>query len=129
MTARSNKRSLALMGCIGTIVLGAGYLQLHAARSQAGPAAPAPRAADAAPAVAVNAVLAKYCVTCHNSRLKTAGLVLDNFDRQRVGDDAEMWEKVASKFRTHEMPPPGRPRPDRATYAATTAYLEKELDA
>ena len=32
--------------------------------------------------------------------------------------DAEAWEKVVAKLRTREMPPPGRPRPDAATYAA-----------
>ncbi len=40
-----------------------------------------------------------------------------------------MWEKIARKFRTHEMPPPGAPRPDGATYAAVTAHLENALDA
>lgn len=75
------------------------------------------------------AVLAKYCVTCHNEKRKTAGLRIDQLDLQRVGADAEIWEKVAGKFRTHEMPPPGAPRPDNATYDAVTAYIEKELDA
>ena len=30
----------------------------------------------------------------------------------------KQWEKVVTKFRTREMPPPGGPRPDDATYAA-----------
>ena len=46
-----------------------------------------------------------------------------------VGDAAEAWEKVARKLRTREMPPPGRPRPDDATYAAAAAALEAALDA
>ena len=58
------------------------------------------------------AVLAKYCVTCHNETRKTAGLMIDKLDLQHVGGDAEVWEKVARKFRTHEMPPPGAARPD-----------------
>ena len=64
------------------------------------------------------AVLSKYCITCHNEKRKTAGLTIDTLDLQRVGADAEVWEKIARKFRTHEMPPPGAPRPDGATYAA-----------
>ena len=48
---------------------------------------------------------------------------------QRVGAHAEVWEKIARKFRTHEMPPPGAPRPDAATYAAVTHHLEGALDA
>jgi hypothetical protein len=75
------------------------------------------------------AVLAKYCVTCHNEKRKTAGLMIDKLDLQHVGGDAEVWEKVARKFRTHEMPPPGAPRPDNATYDAVTAHLERALDA
>jgi hypothetical protein len=48
---------------------------------------------------------------------------------QQVGAHAEIWEKIARKFRTHEMPPPGAPRPDGATYAAVTAHLENALDS
>jgi hypothetical protein len=75
------------------------------------------------------AVLSKYCITCHNEKRKVAGLMLDKLDLQHVGADAEMWEKVARKFRTHEMPPPAVARPDQATYAAMTAHLEGALDA
>ena len=38
-------------------------------------------------------------------------------------------KKSLRKFRTHEMPPPGAPRPDKATYDAVTAHLERALDA
>jgi uncharacterized protein DUF1592/uncharacterized protein DUF1588/uncharacterized protein DUF1587/uncharacterized protein DUF1585/uncharacterized protein DUF1595/cytochrome c len=74
-------------------------------------------------------VLDRYCVTCHNGRLKTAGLQLDALDLDRVGGDAETWEKVARKLRTREMPPAGVPRPDRETYDRATAALESALDA
>ena len=84
-----------------------------------------PAATDQTPA----AVLSKYCITCHNQTRKTAGLMIDKLDLQHVGEDAETWEKVARKLRTHEMPPPGAPRPDKATYGALTAHLERELDA
>src|SRR5438067_3361409 len=82
-----------------------------------------------APAVPAADVLDKYCVTCHNSRLKTAGLLLDTLDPARVGDHAEQWEKVVTKLRTGEMPPPGRPRPDAETYRAVASALEGALDA
>jgi hypothetical protein len=74
-------------------------------------------------------VLDKYCVTCHNARLKTAGLLLDSLDVENVGAAAEQWEKVASKLRTREMPPSGRPRPDQATYDALATELENSLAA
>jgi hypothetical protein len=74
------------------------------------------------------ATFAKYCVTCHNARLKTAGFVLDTADLKNVGAHAETWEKVVRKLRTEAMPPAGAPRPDRATYDSTAAFLEAELD-
>lgn len=74
------------------------------------------------------AVLDKYCVTCHNQTLKTAGLILDKADIDHAGAGADVWEKVLRKLRSREMPPPGRPRPDEATYTAMTAFLEKTLD-
>lgn len=59
------------------------------------------------------ALLVRYCVTCHNQRLKTAGLALDTLDVTKVGIDAAVWEKVVWKLRGGIMPPIGRPRPSR----------------
>ena len=81
-----------------------------------------------AQAVPARAVLDKYCVSCHNQKLKVAGLNLDGMDVEDVGTAADVWEKVARKFRTHEMPPPGRPRPDRDTYSAMASRIETALD-
>jgi hypothetical protein len=44
------------------------------------------------------------------------------------GPNAEAWEKVIAKLRTGSMPPPGRPRPDNATYHAAAARLERQVD-
>jgi mono/diheme cytochrome c family protein len=92
-------------------------------------AASSPLRADDAPKPSVRALLNQYCVTCHNNKLKTAGLQLDSLDADHVGDRADLWEKVARKLRTGEMPPAGLPRPDKATYANVTAELETALDA
>jgi hypothetical protein len=74
------------------------------------------------------AVLDQYCVTCHNQKLKTAGLLLDKMDLAHVGDQAEAWEKVVRKLRAGMMPPSGLPRPNAAAYDALTVALENELD-
>jgi hypothetical protein len=74
------------------------------------------------------AVFNKYCTTCHNAKLKTGGFVLDTADLERVGDHAEVWEKVVQKLRTQSMPPARMPRPDEATYNSTAAWLETQLD-
>src|SRR6266568_1401712 len=76
------------------------------------------------PTVALN----RYCVTCHNQKLKTAGLMLDLMDVQKVPEGAPVWEKVAQKLRTGAMPPPGALRPDSSTYSSLATYLETELD-
>ncbi len=84
--------------------------------------------ADTAGAPAARATLDKYCVTCHNDRLKTAGLTLAALDVQRPSARAEIWEKVIRKLRTRAMPPPNAPRPDAETYDALAGYLEASID-
>jgi mono/diheme cytochrome c family protein len=74
-------------------------------------------------------VINKYCVTCHNGRLKTAGLELDALDAHPIADNAETWEKVAAKLRTGEMPPAGGARPDAESARALATALEHDLDA
>jgi hypothetical protein len=60
------------------------------------------------------AVIQQYCVTCHNDRMKTAGLILDPADLSRVAAKPELWEKVIRKLRSGAMPPAAAPRPDKA---------------
>src|SRR5207249_5929509 len=69
----------------------------------------------------------QYCVTCHNQRAKTAGLMLDKMDPAQVAQDREAWENVVRKLRAGMMPPQGMPRPNEATYEPLTVTVEKEL--
>ncbi len=73
-------------------------------------------------------VFSQYCVTCHNSRLKTAGLVIDPAEAAHAGTNPQQWEKVVRKLRSASMPPAGSPRPSAAIYNAVATYLETELD-
>ena len=101
-----------------------------------GPSTPAPRGASAdrqraaAPvdAAAQRAVLDKYCVGCHSTRLKTGGLALDQLDLSRLADQADVAEKVAVKLRAGMMPPLRSPRPDKATLDGLITWMENELD-
>ena len=81
-------------------------------------------------AVSPRAVLDRYCVACHDDRLRTGGLSLAAaaVDAADPARDADVWERVIAKLRTGAMPPPGRPRPDAATYAAVASRLEADLD-
>jgi mono/diheme cytochrome c family protein len=90
---------------------------------------PAPAQAPDAPArTETEATLNRYCLTCHNAKLKTAGLVLDPAGVAQVGATQETWEKVLHQLRGSTMPPPGATRPDAAVYNRITAYLTRELE-
>ena len=107
--------------------------------SQARPSAqqPAPPAKSAQPSSPIGAVSAassqrqtldRYCVTCHNQRLVTAGLKLDDADVANPGAGAEIWEKVVRKLRTGIMPPPNMPQPSMDDRVALLSWLETSLD-
>jgi len=113
-----NVARLGVLG--GAIVLGS--LVAPGLRAQTA----APRAA--APPANPEAVLTRYCVTCHNERLKTAGFVIDPAQLALAGDHADSWEKVVKKLRTSAMPPAGAPRPDEATYDALASAIESTID-
>jgi hypothetical protein len=80
------------------------------------------------PASAPREVLDKYCVSCHNSKLKTGGLALDQFDLNKIGGNAETGEKIVRKLRAGMMPPLGVRRPDPAAYQALIESMESALD-
>lgn len=70
-------------------------------------------AQTAAPAE-YHAMLTKYCVTCHNEKLKIpagAPLALDKADLDHVTADPVVWEKVIRKLGVGAMPPQGVPVP------------------
>jgi mono/diheme cytochrome c family protein len=74
-------------------------------------------------------LISKYCVTCHNTRLKTGGLALDGLDLQAATDDARIWERVLRKLRGHQMPPPGSQQPLPEDTESFVAWMENTLDA
>ena len=69
-----------------------------------------------------------YCATCHNQRLKTAGLLLDTMDVANVAADAPAWEKVVVKLRAGLMPPAGVRRPAQAVIDEFASSVETALD-
>jgi hypothetical protein len=77
---------------------------------------------------AQQAVVGKYCVTCHSAKLRTGGLSLQDADLNNVPAATETWERVIRKLRTGSMPPQGVPHPDAATVNGLAAFLETSLD-
>ena len=91
----------------------------------------APRGQTGGAAAATpRAILDRYCITCHNERLRTGGLNLEAgaVDAADPSRHADVWEKVIVKLRTGAMPPPGRPRPEEATYDTVASRLEADID-
>jgi len=87
-----------------------------------------PASDNSTPVSQYRAVLNQYCLTCHNQKLKTAGLTLDKLNLENIPADAETWEKVIRKLRGNAMPPPKAPQPDKSFYASFPAYLERTID-
>ena len=95
----------------------------HAAPAAGQPATVAAAAADQ------NAVVKRYCVGCHNDKMKTGGLTLEHFDVAQAPQNAETAEAMIRKLQAGLMPPPGGPRPSPETHAALVSALETTIDA
>src|SRR6185436_5970264 len=90
-----SRLSRAIPGMALGVLAAAGYGHSGRLQAAASPQANAQSVTSAAPsATSSRALLNDYCVTCHNEKLKTAGLMLDKADVQHVGAGAEVWEKV-----------------------------------
>ncbi|MBZ5675013.1 MAG: DUF1592 domain-containing protein [Acidobacteriia bacterium] len=74
------------------------------------------------------ALVDRYCVGCHNQRLKTAKLELDRLDLTHPEKDALTWERAIRKLRGGMMPPPSAPRPPLVEVNTLATYLEDSLD-
>jgi mono/diheme cytochrome c family protein len=124
----SNRRLLT--ACVWLAWLGAVGSEAVSSAQVSTPQAPSTTTARAGTATATpaRALVTSYCVTCHNARLKTANLLLDQADAEQVSNSADTWEKVVVQLRSRAMPPSGMPRPDNATYNAVASWLETELD-
>jgi mono/diheme cytochrome c family protein len=74
------------------------------------------------------ALINRYCVTCHNQKLRTAKLALDALDLTHPEKDALTWERAIRKLRGGMMPPPGASRPPLEAVNMLASYLEDSLD-
>src|SRR5262245_30169466 len=95
-------------------------------RAQSG-SKPVSSPAPAGAQVDSRAVLNQYCIGCHNTRLKTGGLSLDDIDPALAPARPDVWEKVILKLRTGQMPPAGQRRPDPAILRGVAASLEAAI--
>ena len=119
--------SHARVPALSAFVVAAAFAALLPLSASAGEAGAQPGSPGEGEAL-LQQTIGRYCATCHNDRLQTAGLVLTGLDLSEVGAHAETWEKVITKLRTRTMPPVGRPRPPADTYDTLAGWLENEID-
>ena len=74
------------------------------------------------------ATIKQYCATCHNDRIKAAGVSFDGLTKENIGQRPDVFEKAVRKVRGHVMPPPNARQPDAAAADALVAWLEDSLD-
>jgi hypothetical protein len=107
--------------------IAAPFLSAQAVPSPKPAAVPVARV-QATDATQQRAILDRYCVTCHNQKLKTANLQLDKLDLAHLGDQSAIGELVIRKLRAGMMPPTGMPRPEPAVLDSLVTWMEGELD-
>src|SRR5205809_2872891 len=119
------------LGSVGVAVTLGVCLQVQTSARQSAREQVAGAPASSAPGAVMppRRLLDRYCVTCHNERLKTADLRLDRIDVANPGADAEVWEKVVRKVRTGTMPPSNMPQLSQDDRRALLMWLETSLDA
>ena len=81
-----------------------------------------------APQATSRTVFDRYCISCHNDRLKSGELSLAGVNPADAAAHGATLEKVVRKLRGGTMPPEGSRRPDKATMEAFIASLESSLD-
>ena len=84
---------------------------------------------DSLPLTSHTAVVEQFCVNCHNADENKGNLNLDAIHQAPPTQHPEIWEKVITRLRARQMPPPSRNRPSEATYQAVLNTLTGHLDS
>jgi len=74
------------------------------------------------------ALVNRYCLSCHNNQALRGGLSLEETPLTQLTGNEALWERVLRKLRAGAMPPTGAPRPDLAAYGNLVNFLETSLD-
>ena len=127
LASRLARAALFVLAVSGYVAATAAPIDSHAS-GLGGPTLAQGRRAATPDTQSLRTTLDTYCVTCHNQRLKTAGLALDTVDAASPHTNPEVWEKVIARLRAGSMPPAGRPRPDGRDLRSIAAWLEADID-
>ena len=126
-------RATLVAAALALVVVQIARVDSESARQ--GSSSGASRGAGVSPAVIspdiagdAQAVMDRYCVTCHSARVRSGGLTLETMKVADAPREPQTWEKVVRKLRTGMMPPANAPRPDRATLDRLAATVEDTID-
>ncbi len=115
--------NICIIRCILAGMLLAGVLQAASNSSGSNKINP-----EAGFAQTVQPFLAGHCIGCHNAKVKTANLDLQQFGSvEAVRANLKVWKKVAWKLQEGEMPPAKFPRPKASAQRATLKWIKAEL--
>ena len=121
-------RQRLLTVAVATTVLWGTFSHIRLSGQNQSAARPREASVRAASVPTQQALLDRFCLSCHNQKLKLGGLALDTMSLSAIGTGTDTWEKVVRKMRAGLMPPAGRPRPDAVAYDGFASWLESELD-
>jgi mono/diheme cytochrome c family protein len=123
---------LSVLSLAGLLVVSATGVftapQVPPAAAAAAGSADAGGNASGADAQAHLATIKQYCATCHNDKVKTAGVSFEGVTVERIGEHADVYEKAIRKVRGRVMPPTGSRQPSQAAADGLVAWLETTLD-
>ncbi|MBM3979366.1 MAG: DUF1592 domain-containing protein [Planctomycetes bacterium] len=79
---------------------------------------------------AVKPVVAKYCLSCHSTKVKKGSLDLERFGTVAdVRKDVKVWQNMIEQIETGEMPPKDKPQPSEAEKKQLIAWIKGFLEA
>ena len=70
----------------------------------------------------------QHCLACHDSATKTAGLDLDALSKKDLLENTVVWEKVARRLFSRQMPPMEMPKPSEAEYKSAIGEIVLSID-
>ena len=74
--------------------------------------------------------LARHCLTCHSAKAKAANLDLERFkDAQTALAERDVWESVAKRVQSGQMPPAGMPKPTPAEVQALVVWASEHVES
>jgi hypothetical protein len=83
---------------------------------------------DTTPVGSQQALVTRYCVGCHNNKVRSGGFSWSEIDLADPAKNADKAERVIRKLRAGLMPPAGSPRPDPSDVNAFVSAVEVAID-